>query len=413
MVSQPATDHESLSEPSYKLLVQSVADLAIFMLDLEGRIVSWNTGARRIKGYSAEEVLNQHLSIFYTEEDRAHNKPQRLLDIVRREGRAHDEGWRLRKDGSRFWAQVVLEMIRDTQGEPIAFAKITRDMTQSHEAAMHLENMRAQLFQAQKLEALGQLTGGLAHDFNNLLTIIISASKLAGSTKNPERLRELLENIHQAGLRGSQLTQHLLTFARRKNPTPQVVELGKALPVAQAFLAQALPKGTTLKLELDEPLYTVELDPSQLEMSLLNLILNARDALEGVGEIRLRAENRVMQGEWDNLSGPFVLISVSDKGMGISPEDLTRIFEPFFTTKGFDRGTGLGLSQVYGFTKALHGSVKVDSDIGRGTTITLYLPAMIEQAGEGTMKKINEPNSTQSSPGKAATKSDQITGFAD
>ena len=227
MVSEPATHYQSLSEPSYKLLVQSVADLAIFMLDLEGRIVSWNTGARRIKGYNAEEVLNQHLSIFYTEEDRANNKPQRLLERVRREGSAHDEGWRLRKDGSRFWAQVALELVRDTDGTPIGFAKITRDMTQSHEAALHLENMRAQLFQAQKLEALGQLTGGLAHDFNNLLTIIISASKLASTTKNPQRLNELLHNIHQAGLRGSQLTQHLLTFARRKTPTPQLVELHK------------------------------------------------------------------------------------------------------------------------------------------------------------------------------------------
>ncbi len=397
MISEPVTNYESLPEPSYKLLVQSVADLAIFMLDLEGYIVSWNTGARRIKGYNAEEVLNRHLSIFYTEEDRASHKPQRLLEQVRREGSAHDEGWRLRKDGSRFWAQVALELVRDIDGTPIGFAKITRDMTQSHEAALHLENMRAQLFQAQKLEALGQLTGGLAHDFNNLLTIIISASKLASTTKNPQRLHELLDNIHQAGLRGSQLTQHLLTFARRKNPTPQVVELHKVLPSAQAFLAQALPKGTTLKLELDQPLYPLQLDLSQLEMSLLNLILNARDALEGAGEIRLRAENRLMQGEWDNLHGPYVLISVSDKGVGIPPDDLARIFEPFFTTKGFEQGTGLGLSQVYGFAKSLQGSIKVDSDVGRGTTITLYLPAMAGPADEGAANDPAEAGSLQSS----------------
>nr|WP_298141050.1 PAS domain S-box protein [uncultured Pseudomonas sp.] len=385
MISEPATHYENLSEPSYKLLVQSVTDLAIFMLDLEGRIVSWNAGARRIKGYSAEEVLHQHLSIFYTEEDRADNKPQRLLDRVRSKGNAHDEGWRLRKDGSRFWAQVALELVRDTDGTPVGFAKITRDMTQSHEAALHLENMRAQLFQAQKLEALGQLTGGLAHDFNNLLTIIISASTLARTTKNPERLGELLENIHQAGLRGSQLTQHLLTFARRRNPTPQVIELCEVLPAARAFLAQALPKEISLKLELEEPLYPVELDPSQLEMSLLNLILNARDALHGAGEIRLHAENREMQGEWDNLHGPCVLISVSDTGMGIAPDDLARIFEPFFTTKGFERGTGLGLSQVYGFAKGLHGAVQVNSELDHGTTVTLYLPA----AGRSNEKHAN------------------------
>lgn len=376
MTPPTATASKKIAKPSYELLVQSVADMAIFMLDLDGRITSWNTGAYQIKGYSAAEAIGQHLSIFYSAEDRASNKPQRLLEIVRTQGRTCDEGWRLRKDGSRFWAQVVLEAIRDSDGALIGFAKITRDMTQNHEAAQHLENMRAQLFQAQKLEALGQLTGGLAHDFNNLLTIIIGASQLASKTQNPQRLKELLDNIHQAGLRGNQLTQHLLTFARRKSLAPQVVELRELLTAAQVFFSQALPKTTTLTLELDDNLYPVKLDPSQLEMSLLNLIFNARDALEGIGEICLRAENRTLYGEWENLCGRFVLISVSDKGTGISAENMPRIFEPFFTTKSFGQGTGLGLSQVYGFTKSLDGAVKVDSVVGQGTTIALYLPAL-------------------------------------
>ncbi|MHA6493474.1 two-component system sensor histidine kinase NtrB [Pseudomonas borbori] len=378
MDSTTSTATAQLSE----MLVQAVGDYAIYMVDLNGRIASWNTGAHQIKGYSASEAINQPLSLFYTPEDRSLGKPQKLLDTVRSEGRAYDEGWRLRKDGTRFWAQVVVEVVRDANGELIGFAKITRDMTQSHEAAQHIETMRAQLFQAQKLEALGQLTGGMAHDFNNLLTIIIGAARLAARTKDPQRLAELLENIQQAGLRGSRLTQHLLTFARRKSLQSEVVNLHEVLQAAQSLLAQALPKAMTLKLVIEDDLKAVEveLDASQLEMTLLNLVFNARDALNGSGEIGLHACVRHMQGEWDNLHGEFVLITVSDDGMGIAPDVLTRIFEPFFTTKDFGQGTGLGLSQVYGFIKNLKGSIKVDSELGRGTRITLYVPVIGDKA---------------------------------
>mgnify|MGYP006189185659 CR=1 FL=1 len=377
MDSTGSTAAPTSSERHYELLVQAVSDYAIYMLDLQGHITSWNTGASRIKGYSAEEVLGQPLELFYTDADRQANKPAQLMAQALADGRAQDQGWRVRKDGSHFWALVVLDLIRDANDQVIGFAKITRDMTQSHEAEQRLEAMREQLFQAQKLEALGQLTGGMAHDFNNLLTIIISASRLASRTDNPQRRAELLESIHSAGQRGSQMTQHLLTFARRGNLQARVLDLHEILPATQTFLAQALPKHIHLSGELDADLYPVKADPSQLEMALLNLVFNARDAIEGHGEICLRAVNRTLNGEWDGLHGDFVVISIADTGVGIDPAVQPRIFEPFFTTKGFGQGTGLGLSQVYGLLKHLDGSVRVDSAPGRGTTVSLFLPAAI------------------------------------
>jgi PAS domain S-box-containing protein len=376
MDSTGSTAAPTSSERHYELLVQAVSDYAIYMLDLQGHITSWNTGASRIKGYSAEEVLGQPLELFYTDADRQANKPAQLMAQALADGRAQDQGWRVRKDGSHFWALVVLDLIRDANDQVIGFAKFTRDMTQSHEAEQRLEAMREQLFQAQKLEALGQLTGGMAHDFNNLLTIIISASRLASRTDNPQRRAELLESIHSAGQRGSQMTQHLLTFARRGNLQTQVLDLQDILPATQTFLAQALPKHIRLSGELAPDLHPVMVDPSQLEMALLNLVFNARDAIEGSGDIHLRAVNRTLQGEWDGLRGDFVVISIADSGIGIDASVLPRIFEPFFTTKAFGQGTGLGLSQVYGLLKRLGGSVRVDSALGRGTTVSLFLPAV-------------------------------------
>ncbi len=376
MDSTGSTAAPTSSERHYELLVQAVSDYAIYMLDLQGHITSWNTGASRIKGYSAEEVLGQPLELFYTDADRQANKPAQLMAQALADGRAQDQGWRVRKDGSHFWALVVLDLIRDANDQVIGFAKITRDMTQSHEAEQRLEAMREQLFQAQKLEALGQLTGGMAHDFNNLLTIIISASRLASRTDNPQRRAELLESIHSAGQRGSQMTQHLLTFARRGNLQTQVLDLHDILPATQTFLAQALPKHIRLSGELAPDLHPVMVDPSQLEMALLNLVFNARDAIERSGDIHLRAVNRTLQGEWDGLRGAFVVISIADSGIGIDASVLPRIFEPFFTTKAFGQGTGLGLSQVYGLLKRLGGSVRVDSALGRGTTVSLFLPAV-------------------------------------
>ncbi|MBD9397091.1 two-component system sensor histidine kinase NtrB [Pseudomonas sp. PDM11] len=365
----------TLTERHYEMLVQAVVDYAIFMLDPTGIVVSWNAGAARIKGYDASEAIGQHLSLFYTDEDRQAGKPDYLLEQARREGRAQDEGWRMRKDGTRFWALVVIDAIRNEQGEVIGLAKITRDITDRREADGRYDALRAQLFQAQKLEALGQLSGGMAHDFNNLLTIILSAARLASRTDDPERLASLLDSIQTAGERGAQMTRNLLTFARCEPKATRQVDLNELLDAAVTFIGQALPRTMTLRMQVDEGLYSVQLDPSELEMALLNLVLNARDAMGGVGEVQLQARNRQLAGE--GLHGAFVEVAVADQGCGIDPAIRPRLFEPFFTTKDIGKGTGLGLSQVYGFARQANGAVQIDSAAGRGTLISLYLPAVV------------------------------------
>lgn len=375
-------DLHSMHPSLYEQLVRTVVDYAIYMLDLNGQIVSWNAGAERIKGYSAEEVIGKHFSMFFTEQDSLDGRPGFLVSEALKQGRAQDEGWRVRKDGTQFWALVALDVVRSPEGEVIGLAKITRDITDRREAALQLDAMRAQLFQSQKLEALGQLTGGMAHDFNNLLTIIISSAKLAMNSQDPQRTKRLLEHVLDAGQRGSEMTQQLLSFARRKSLDVVKVSLKEVVESIRALLNQALPKGIELHVQCEEDLAPVEVDAGQLQMVLLNLVLNARDAMEDGGDIHLQVRQQVLLGERDELVGPFALISVVDSGRGIDADVLPRIFEPFFTTKGFGKGTGLGLSQVYGFAKQSNGGIWVDSEPGRGTCMTLCLPVL--SSGEGS-----------------------------
>ncbi|MDU9393845.1 two-component system sensor histidine kinase NtrB [Pseudomonas sp. zfem002] len=375
-------DLHGMNAGLYEQLVQTVVDYAIYMMDLTGHIISWNAGAERIKGYRAEEVIGRHFSLFFTEHDCLADRPGVLLDKALSDGRAQDEGWRVRKDGTQFWALVVLDVVRSPEGKVIGLAKITRDITDRRDAALQLDAMRAQLFQSQKLEALGQLTGGMAHDFNNLLTIILNSARLAMNSQDPQRTRRLLEHVLDAGQRGSQMTQQLLSFARRKELNVVRINLSDVIESIRALLHQALPKGIELQVRCDDNLAPVEVDAGQLQMVLLNLVLNARDAMEGGGEIRIHARNEALLGERDGLVGDYALVSVSDTGKGIDAEVLPRIFEPFFTTKGFGKGTGLGLSQVYGFAKQSNGGIWVDSEPGQGTCMTLCLPVVIN--GEGS-----------------------------
>lgn len=359
----------------YEQLVQAVVDYAIYMLDPTGRVVSWNAGAERIKGYQAEEVIGQHFALFFTENDCTQGRPQRLLQQALEKGVAQDEGWRVRKDGTQFWALAALDVVRDEHGEIIGLAKITRDITDRRESALQLDAMRSQLFQAQKLEALGQLTGGLAHDFNNLLTIIISSARLALNSQDSKRIPRLLEHILDAGHRGTQLTQQLLSFARHKQLNVARVSPGSLVDSTRGLIEHALPRDIVLEEHVLPDLPLIEVDTGQLQMVLLNLVFNARDAVGAHGRITLEVGCRAMAGEIDDLHGDYVYFNVHDNGHGIDPQVLPRIFEPFFTTKSFGKGTGLGLSQVYGFAKQSNGAIQVSSTLGEGTCMSLYLPA--------------------------------------
>ncbi|MDD2046071.1 two-component system sensor histidine kinase NtrB [Pseudomonas putida] len=374
MNSSDRPDLHTMHANRYEQLVQAVVDYAIYMLDPGGHVVSWNAGAQRIKGWTADEVIGKHFSQFFTEQDRLEGKPALLLERALTTGVAQDEGWRVRKDGTRFWALAALDVIRSADGEIIGLAKITRDITDRREAALQLDAMRAQLFQAQKLEALGQLTGGMAHDFNNLLTIIIGSARLALNSKDPQRSQRLLEHILDAGERGTQMTQQLLSFARHKALKSARIQVSVLVESIRLLLVHVIPKGVELQVQLEPGLQDIEVDGGQLQMVLLNLIFNARDAVGNEGVIRLSACNCQLNGEVEDLHGAFVRLEVSDNGRGIAPNVLPRIFEPFFTTKAFGKGTGLGLSQVYGFTRQSNGAVSVTSEPGQGTCMTLYLP---------------------------------------
>jgi PAS domain S-box-containing protein len=365
------------SEEQFRLLVQGVTDYAIFMLDSGGRVANWNAGAQRIKGYRPDEIVGRHFSCFYTEEDRTAGLPGQGLETARREGRWESEGWRVRKDGSRFWAQVVIDAIRDEAGTVIAFAKVTRDITERREAQRSLDEARENLFHAQKLEAIGQLTGGVAHDFNNLLTPIIGALDRARRRHgDDERLTRLLNAGLQAAERARVLVGRLLSFARRQHLKPRPVAVPELVRGMTELLGRSL--GPTIEIAIDVPADTppARVDPNQLELALLNLCVNARDAMPGGGKLSIAADT-VEIGERTRVGvqpGRYVRLSVIDTGIGMAPDTLRRAVEPFFTTKGIGKGTGLGLSMVHGLAAQSGGALVLESEPGRGTKASIHLP---------------------------------------
>jgi PAS domain S-box-containing protein len=487
------------SERRFRLLVQGVTDYAIFMLDPNGVVSNWNPGARRIKGYRADEIIGQHFSIFYTAEDRASGLPQRVLSVAAKEGRFEGEGWRVRKDGERFWASVVIDAISDDDSELIGFAKVIRDITERRKAEealletaqmargiidtaldafvqiddagtvlewnaqaegvlgwtraevlgrsvaslivppaqrehhqkmlerfvrsgeqrilgrrLQLQALRrdgteitvelsvtalrrgqryvfngfirdlseklaaeAQLFHAQKMEAVGQLTGGVAHDFNNLLTAIIGNLEALAATLPAEgSAARCVEAALRAAWRGAGLTEQLLAFSRHQEIHPEIVTIDRLLRDIVLLCQKAVGEGVQIEIRPQENLWTCRVDPGQFEAAVLNLAANARDAMNGSGRLVIAAENMAIRGGViaDLRAGEYVMVSVTDTGCGMSRETLARAFEPFYTSKEAGKGTGLGLSQVYGFAQQAGGTARIESSRGIGTTVRLYLP---------------------------------------
>ncbi|AJA62487.1 MULTISPECIES: hybrid sensor histidine kinase/response regulator [Bradyrhizobium] len=377
------------SEQQFRLMVQSVTDYAIYMLDVEGNVASWNAGAQRIKGYAPEEIIGRHFSNFYTEEDRAAGLPRTGLQTASRDGRWEHEGQRVRKDGTRFWAHVVIDAIRDDDGKLVGFAKVTRDITERREAEAALQAAQATMIRSQKLEAIGQLTGGVAHDFNNLLQVIsgnlqLLRKDIAGNARAEMRVQNALGGV----ARGSKLASQLLAFARRQPLEPRVVNAGRLIKNMDEMLRRALGGEIEVETVVAGGLWNSLIDPDQLENAVLNLAINARDAMNGEGRLTIEASNAFLDDEYvrqhDELSaGQYVMIAVTDTGTGIPPDILERVYEPFFTTKAEDKGTGLGLAMVYGFLKQSGGHVKIYSEVGAGTTVKLYFPR--EMASEDTL----------------------------
>lgn len=368
-----AADALRESERHFRLLVNGVTDYALYMLDPNGIVTNWNAGGQRIKGYLPEEIIGQHFSRFYTNADQAAGRPARALRLALENGRYEEEGWRVRKDGTFFWASVVIDPIRDDENRLVGFAKITRDISERREAQQNMEKIQLQLAQSQKLDALGQLTGGVAHDFNNLLMIITGSVNALRKVAedNPKALRAV-QAIESAAQRGAALTGQLLTFARRQNVNPQIVEVRDSIFSIREILDTGLGGAVELEIKADDGVWPVTVDAAEFETALVNLVLNARDAMPQGGKVTVHAGNVFLD---DGVrKGDHVAITVTDTGVGIPPDILAKIFDPFFTTKPIGKGTGLGLSQVHGFAHQAGGTVAVESELGKGTSFTVYLP---------------------------------------
>ena len=492
------------SRRDFELLVRSVTDYAIFMLDPTGHVSSWNSGAERIKGYRAEEIIGQHFSRFYTQEDQESAMPQRALTTALREGRFETEGWRVRKDGTRFWANTVIDPVWDN-GQLIGFVKVTRDATTRRNAELALFEserrfrgivntaldafaqidesgritewnpqaqelfgwsreqvlgkplatlcfppgdtaapewlasawqekqlrqthpftavtrsgrrftaelnasvltlasgplmnifmrdltekiqMETQLRQSQKMEALGQLTGGIAHDFNNILQAISSSLEVLEIIGRREQLDASQRHIHNAlssVRRAAGLTHRLLAFARRQALDPQAVDVGLLITGMSELLRHSIGEQITLELALPNELWAAHCDANQLENAILNLAINARDAMPQGGRLRIEASN--VYGDDPsgfNVLDPetcYVKIVVADSGTGMPLDVKERAFDPFYTTKPVGQGTGLGLSMVYGFVRQSGGHCEIESELGEGTRIILLLPRYVGPA---------------------------------
>jgi PAS domain S-box-containing protein len=380
------------SESQFKTLVGGVTDYALYMLDPTGIVSNWNAGGERIKGYSAAEIVGQHFSRFYTPVDQAAGKPARALKIALESGRYEEEGWRVRKDGSFFWASVVIDPIRSDAGELIGFAKITRDISERKAAQERLLAMQRQLAESQKFEALGQLTGGVAHDFNNLLMVISGSVHAIRKEITGEKALRALQSIDGASLRAASLTRQLLTFARRQSVQPQSIKLSERLDVLRDVLNSGLGGTMSLTIDVADDVCNIVVDPNEFETALVNLVVNARDAMPEGGSVIISAKNVPEKAE--------VAISVEDTGVGIPDDIAAKVFDPFFTTKEVGKGTGLGLSQVHGFAHQAGGTVGLRSVLGRGTTITICLPkaagqptseqAQVSSKGSGTVLLVED-----------------------
>ncbi len=387
------------SEEQFRRLVHGVTDYAIYMLTPAGLVSSWNAGAQRIKGYEASEIIGQHFSRFYSEQDQRAGAPQAALETAVRDGRFEREGWRLRKDGSRFMANVVIDPIRADDGTLLGFAKITRDITERRKSEQALQETREALFQSQKMDAIGQLTGGVAHDFNNLLMAVMGSLELLRKRlpDDPRTIR-LVDNAMHAAQRGAGLTQRMLAFARRQELNPVVLDVASLVRGMTDLLHSSLGATAQIRLDFASGLSKVLADPNQLELAILNLAVNARDAMPKGGAIVIAAREETVAGATDLKDGNYVCLSVTDNGFGMDEATRRRALEPFFTTKGIGKGTGLGLSMVHGMIQQSGGRFVLRSSEGEGTTVELWLPVAASGADHDQQRADTRPLNGKDGP---------------
>jgi PAS domain S-box-containing protein len=364
----------------FQILIEGVVDYAIFALDSEGHVRSWNSAAQKIMGYTAEDIIGKHFGIFYRPDERRAGAPNRALELAIQRGKHEVEGWRIRKNGTPFFITGSVSSNRDDAGNLLGFINILRDATERRDAEEKLVQAREQLAMSQKMEAIGKLTGGIAHDFNNLLMIIGGSAQIFARLLDP-KLPRAIEAIQTAAKRGETLTRQLLTFSRHQHLSPTIVDLNASIKNMRTMIESSLRGNIVYNENIGDGVWPVKVDLAELELAIVNIAVNARDAMPNGGTFTLSVNDVTVNQEiGDNrLEGAFLAIAFSDTGTGIPPNLLSKMFDPFFTTKEVGKGTGLGLSQVYGFAHQAGGTVTADSKVGQGSTITIYLPSCADE----------------------------------
>ena len=360
-----------------KALLKSVP-LAIWSIDLTGNVLFWSPAAERIFGWTEAETIGKPLPVI--PDDRKHEFEAAMARLRAGESMEGDERTHQRKDGSRIEVAIWTAPLRDASGVINGFVTIDADIT---ERKMLEEEFR----QSQKMEAIGRLAGGVAHDFNNLLTVIMGyVEMLLAEAKDSTELIEYAREIQLAANRAGSLTSQLLAFSRRQISQPKVFDLNEAVTRSVQLLRRVIGEDILVSTHLDSDLARVKADPAHIDSALMNLVVNARDAMPNGGRLTIETANVFLDDSYVDRHigvkpGPYCMLAVSDTGMGIAPEVKARIFEPFFTTKESGKGTGLGLSIVYGVVKQSGGDIIVYSEANQGTTFKLYFP-MAEVPGE-------------------------------
>ena len=360
------------------LIIDSSED-AIISKSLDGTITSWNRGAERIYGYTPEEVIGKHISLLVPS-DRAHEIPEILQKIARGEGIEHHESVRVTKDGRHLDVSISVSPLRDAAGEIVGGSAIARDITAQKRA-------EGQLRQAQKMEAIGRLAGGVAHDFNNILGIINACTEFLRDRIDPAGEPAIyVENIREAIERGTSLTKQMLAFSRTSAIQPRILDLNERLKEISKLLRPLLGDDIEVLIVSRSASAVVEADPGHLDQVVVNLAVNARDAMPRGGKFILETGAVNFDEDFADqrqamAAGKYVLLAVSDTGSGMDEATVSRIFEPFFTTKEAGEGTGLGLATVYGIVKQSAGHILVYSEPGCGTTFKIYLPSAEHKIG--------------------------------
>jgi two-component system cell cycle sensor histidine kinase/response regulator CckA len=360
-------------------LVDSSGD-AIIGKTLDGIITSWNASAEKMYGYSAAEAIGRHISFINPPESK-----DELAEILERvkygEAVQNLQLVRIRKDGARVFVSISISPIRGTRGQIIGISSITRDITESRQ-------LEERLRQSQRLEAVGKLAGGIAHDFNNLLTVIGGHSQLVlMKLHHEDPVWENIEEIKKASDRAATLTRQLLAFSRKQVLQPKVLALNSLIIDVEKMLRRVIGEDIQLRTYLAPELGQVKCDPGQIEQVLMNLAINARDAMPDGGKLTIETRNAVLDETSYDKSfhiepGRYIEVCVKDTGTGMDEETQKHIFEPFFTTKEAGKGTGLGLSTVYGIVKQSGGYIWADTELRRGTTFKVYLPRVDEDVQE-------------------------------